>query len=141
MNKCCLTGRITKDLEIKYTSNEVAILNFSIAVQRKFKDVNGDYQADFINCVAYRKTAEIIEKYFNKGDMIGISGRIQTGSYENQNGEIIYTTNVIIDDFDFLQTKKNNDNTNYHKEVKKQNTVDPFEDFGEQIEITDDFLD
>lgn len=107
MNQAILTGRITKDLELNYTGNGTAVLNFSIAVERPFKNKNGERETDFINLVAFRNTAENINKFFNKGDGIGVIGRIQTGSYENKEGQRVYTTDVIVDQFDFpIQNKQ-----------------------------------
>ena len=99
MNRVILIGRLTKDpmANEKYT-------RISIAVNRKTKNESGNYDADFINCVAFGKTAELINTYFKKGSQIGIEGRIQTGSYE-KNGQKVYTTDVIIDAFDFIGSK------------------------------------
>jgi single-strand DNA-binding protein len=87
MNKVELIGRLTKDPEIRNTSNQVPFCNFTLAVDRSFKDANGQRQADFINCVAWRQTATFIQKYFRKGNRLGICGSIQTRSYQDQNGQ------------------------------------------------------
>ena len=105
MNKVILCGRLTKDLEVRYGQNsQTAIGRFSIAVDRG-KDKDGkDKGADFINCIAFGKTAETIERYFHKGDKILVEGRIQTGSYEGKNGKV-YTTDIAVERFEFVESK------------------------------------
>ena len=107
MNKVELIGRITRDLEIK-TSGSTSILNFNVAVQRDFKDKDGKYGADFINCVAFGKQAEFVSNYFNKGSQIALVGRIQTGSYTNKDGQKVYTTDVAIEKAEFVGSKTEN---------------------------------
>ena len=102
MNKVSLHGRMTKDVELN--SGSVTVAHFSIAVDRKYKK-DGEPTADFINCVAFGKTAEIISKWFRKGFEIVVSGRIQTGSYTNKNGQKVYTTDVVVEEFDFCGNK------------------------------------
>lgn len=106
MNKCELVGRLTKDPEIKQTSNQASFCNFTIAVDRKFKDANGQRQADFINCVAWQKTAEFIKKYFQKGSRIGICGSIQTRSYEDQNGQKHFVTEILAEEVEFVESQQ-----------------------------------
>ena len=107
MNKVIIIGRFTRDPEIKYTTGEnaTATARFSLAVNRRFKNNEGNYDADFINCVAFGKTAEFIEKYFTKGMAIGITGRIQTGSYTNKEGQKVYTTDVVVEETEFVESK------------------------------------
>ena len=107
MNKVVIIGRFTRDPEIKYSTGEnaTATARFSLAVNRRFKNKEGNYDADFINCVAFGKTAEFIEKYFTKGMAIGITGRIQTGSYTNKEGQKIYTTDVVVEETEFVESK------------------------------------
>ncbi|MCM1235598.1 MAG: single-stranded DNA-binding protein [Ruminococcus flavefaciens] len=107
MNKVELVGRLTRDPETRYTQgeNSSAIARFSVAVNRRFKNAEGNYDADFINCVAFGKTAEFIEKYFKKGMAIGISGRIQTGNYTNKDGVKVYTTDVVVEEAEFVESK------------------------------------
>ena len=118
MNKTILLGRLTKDPEVRYSQgdNATATARFSIAVNRKFKNAEGNYDADFINCVSFGKTAEFIEKYFHKGDMIALTGRIQTGSYTNKDGVKVYTTDVVVEDVEFAGGKSNGG------EVQQNNT-------------------
>lgn len=107
MNKVELVGRLTRDPEVRYTQGEnaSAIARFSVAVNRRFKNNEGNYDADFINCVAFGKSGEFIEKYFKKGMAIGISGRIQTGSYTNKDGVKVYTTDVVVEEAEFVESK------------------------------------
>ena len=107
MNKVIIIGRFTRDPEIKYSTGEnaTATARFSLAVNRRFKNKEGNYDADFINCVAFGKTAEFIEKYFTKGMAIGITGRIQTGSYINNEGQKVYTTDVVVEETEFVESK------------------------------------
>lgn len=109
MNKVELVGRLTRDPEVRYTQGEnaSAIARFSVAVNRRFKNNEGNYDADFINCVAFGKSGEFIEKYFKKGMAIGISGRIQTGSYTNKDGVKVYTTDVVVEEAEFVESKNN----------------------------------
>lgn len=109
MNKCTLVGRLTHDPEVRYTTGEnaSAIARFSIAINRRFKNAEGNYDADFINCVAFGKTGEFIEKYFKKGMAIGVTGRIQTGSYTNKDGQKVYTTDVVVEEAEFVESKGN----------------------------------
>ena len=114
MNKVIIIGRFTRDPEIKYTTGEnaTATARFSLAVNRRFKNKEGNYDADFINCVAFGKTAEFIEKYFTKGMAIGITGRIQTGSYTNKEGQKVYTTDVVVEETEFVESKNKGTSVN-----------------------------
>ena len=111
MNKVCLVGRLTKDPVVNYTTGEnaTAIARLTVAVDRRMKNANGEYEADFPSVVAFGKTAEFIEKYFKKGMRIGLVGRIQTGSYTNKDGVKVYTTDVIAEDVEFVESKGSND--------------------------------
>jgi len=106
MNKVVLMGRLTRDPDVRYSQGEkpTAVARFSLAVNRRFKR-EGDADADFINCVAFGKQAEFAEKYFRQGLKICISGRIQTGSYTNRDGQKVYTTDVVIEEQDFAESK------------------------------------
>lgn len=107
MNKSILVGRLTRDPEVRYSQGENAnaVARFTIAVNRRFKNSEGNYDADFINCVAFGKSAEFIEKYFKKGMAIGITGRIQTGNYTNKDGVKVYTTDVVVEEAEFVESK------------------------------------
>lgn len=106
MNKVILMGRLTRDPEVRYSQgeNQTAIARYSLAVNRRFKR-EGDPEADFINCVAFGKQAEFAEKYFKKGTKMTITGRIQTGSYTNKDGVKVYTTDVIVEEQEFAESK------------------------------------
>lgn len=108
-------GRLTKDPEIRYANSGTEIARFTVAVDRRYKK-EGEQEADFVNCLAFGKTAEVINKWFSKGNKIAIVGRIQTDSYENKEGQKVYTTDVIVENVDFIESKKDlnttkNDNT------------------------------
>ena len=105
MNSVNLVGRLTKDPDVRYTDGGLSIARFSVAVDRRFKS-DGGPTADFPNIVAFGKTAEFIEKYFRKGMRIGLTGRIQTGSYENQEGVRVYTTDVIAENVEFVESAR-----------------------------------
>lgn len=107
MNKVILQGRLTKDVELKYTqsSNSTAYAKFSIAVQRRIKR-EGEPDADFFNCVAFGKTGEKINEHFHKGRLILLEGHIQCGSYTNKDGNKVYTTDIVVENFDFTGEKK-----------------------------------
>lgn len=112
MNNVCLIGRITRDPEVRYSQSGTAVCRFSIAIDRgKDKDGN-DLGADFPNCIAFGKTAENIGKYFSKGRKIGITGRLQTGSYE-KDGVKHYTTDVVVDRFDFCDSGNGNGSSGF----------------------------
>ena len=109
MNSVQLIGRLTRDPEIRYTDGGASIARFSLAVDRRFKQENGA-DADFINIVAFGKTAEFIEKYFHKGMKIALNGRIQTGSYTDKDGKKVYTTDVVAENVEFCESKGNSAN-------------------------------
>lgn len=104
MNSVQLIGRLTRDPEVRYTDGGSTIARFSVAVDRRFKQEGGE-TADFINCIAFGKTAEFIEKYFSKGKKIALNGRIQTGSYTNKDGVKVYTTDVVAESVEFVESK------------------------------------
>ena len=105
MNKVELIGRLTKEPELKLTSNQTQFCNFTIAVDRRFKDANGQRQADFINCVAWKQTAVFIQKYFHKGNRIGLIGSIQTRSFDDQNGQKRFVTEVVVEEVEFVESQ------------------------------------
>ena len=105
MNKAILTGRLTKDVELKSTTNGKSVASFTLAVNRDYKNAEGNYDADFINCVAYGQQAETISKYVHKGDRFGVEGKINTRNYE-KDGSKVYVTEVKVDGFEFLESKK-----------------------------------
>ena len=106
LNSVCLAGRMTRDAELRYTPNNQAVATFSLAVNRNFKSQNGEREADFINCVIWRQQAENLANWVKKGALIGITGRIQTRSYENQQGQRVYVTKVVAESFQLLESRE-----------------------------------
>ena len=132
MNKVFLIGRLTKDVELRYTKDNTAVGTFTLAVNKPYKNMDGNYDADFINCVVWLK-AETLSKYSNKGDLVAVEGRIQTRNYENEDGKKVYITEVVVDRFEFLQSKKS-------KESNGNIESNPYKDFGETMEISESEL-
>ncbi|PIC59080.1 single-stranded DNA-binding protein [Sporosarcina sp. P12(2017)] len=116
INRVVLVGRLTKDPELKYTQGGIAVCRFTLACNRPFKSEGGEQQADFIQCVAWRKQAENISNFLNKGSLAGVDGRIQTGSFEGQDGKRVYTTEVVADSTQFLEPKSSNTNNSNRSE-------------------------
>ncbi|WP_261369951.1 single-stranded DNA-binding protein [Enterococcus casseliflavus] len=114
INNLTLVGRLTKDPDLKYTGNGTAVATFTLAVNRNFTNQSGEREADFINCVIWRKPAETLANYAKKGVLIGVTGRIQTRSYDNQQGQKVYVTEVIADNFQLLESKKADSSQNTH---------------------------
>ena len=142
MNKMWLTGRITKHIELRYTNSSMEVCQFSLAVTRNFKNSEGEYDTDLINCVAYNHNARMMSDYLKKGDKIGVAGRLQTRTYQNSEGKNVYISEVIVDNIEFLEAKKEKNASN--EEVRRTNTSyeeDPFADLGGSITIDDNFLD
>lgn len=109
INRSVLVGRLTKDPELRYTPSGIAMVRFTLAVNRTFSNQQGDREADFVNCIAWRKQAESVANFLKKGSLTGVEGRIQTGSYEGQDGKRVYTTDVIADNVHFLEPKSTTD--------------------------------
>ena len=110
MNKILLVGRFTRDPEVRYTDGGLSVARFGLAVDRKFKKEGDAQTADFPNCIAFGKTAEFIEKYFHQGQRIGLEGRLQTGSYTNKDGQKVYTTDVVVENCEFVESKSDGGN-------------------------------
>lgn len=153
MNNVNLVGRLTKAVDLRYTQNGVAYGSFTIAVNRRFKNQNGEREADFINCVIWKKSAENLANFTNKGSLIGVSGAIQTRNYDNQQGQRVYVTEVLVENFDLLESRKTADNgvlnsggINTQSYNKNQNSAgnfsnnDPFTVSGETFGVQDDDL-
>ena len=138
MNSVNLVGRLSNNPQLRITTSGKQICRFSIAITRRFKNPAGDYEADFINCVAFNKTAELINEYVQKGDLVGVSGRIQTGSYTATDGSKKYTTDVVVENIYFLKSKEKPAHEQVSEQVEKQ--TDIFADFGENVKIDDNFL-
>lgn len=134
MNNVSLVGRLTRDPEVRYSKSNtsLAVTRFSIAVDRRFKK-EGQADVDFINCVSFGKTAEFVEKYFSKGQRIGLVGRIQTGSYTNSEGQKIYTTDIVVENVEFVESKKQQDE--YQAPPKGQDDIgDGFINIPDELE-------
>lgn len=150
MNRVCLVGRITAKPELRYTGGNVPYTRFSLAVNRNFTNSQGEREADFINVIVWRRQAENVVNYLDKGRQISVEGRIQTGSYTAQDGSKRYTTDVVADNVQFLDSKRQGQTTtpyDYEQapvETPQTNDVnvadDPFADFGDNVSIDDNFL-
>lgn len=105
MNSVQLIGRLTKEVDLKFTSSGIAVGTFTLAVNRNFTNQQGEREADFINCVIWRKSAENLSNFTRKGSMVGIEGRLQTRNYENQHGQRVYVTEIIVEQFHLLEPK------------------------------------
>ena len=137
MNRVVLAGRLTANPEIRKSVNGASVVRFSLAVNRKYKNANGQYEADYINCVAFKGTADTINAYVSKGDMLIVEGRIQTSRYTRTDGSTGYSTDIAVDGITFVGSHKNTDNS----QPKQDTQSDPFTDFGENVSIDDNFLD
>jgi len=135
MNKWIGIGRLTKDPELKMTQNQTNFCNFIIAVDRRFKDANGQRQADFIACVAWRQTAEFVAKYFKKGSKIAVVGSIQTRTYEDQNGQKRLVTEVIVDEAEFVESKANGNGNSPATNQTQASTAPTAPVTSEQVEL------
>ena len=168
INNVVLVGRLTKDLDLRYTPNGTAVATFTMAVNRAFTNQEGKRDADFINCVIWRKPAESLANFTRKGVLIGIEGHIQTRSYDNQQGQRVYVTEVLVESFSLLEPKNkdtnkhssnqynnnqsssnsNNNHNNYGDEPNSHQPTnnaasshqDPFDKTGQPIDISDDDL-
>ena len=164
INRAVLTGRLTKDAELKVTQSGLSVATFTLAVNRQYSKAKGD--ADFINCVIWRKAAENFCNFTSKGSLVGIDGRIQTRSYENKSGQKVYVTEIVVDSFSLLESKKdrlannnsgtdnnygansnnngfsnNTTGTNYTNSSNNESQApDPFASSGDSIDITEDDL-
>lgn len=156
MNKVFLIGRLTRDPELRYTSSNLANMRTSLAVDRQYAREGEERGTDFINIVAFGNRAETMKKYLTKGSQIAVDGRIQTGSYDGADGKRVYTTDVIVENFQFLDTRgsraNNQDTTSFNNDSSNvtpydfptsevtNNSSDPFADFGAKIEVSDSEL-
>lgn len=139
MNSICLVGRLTKDVELRYTPSNVAVATFTLAVNRTFKNENGEREADFINCVMWRQQAENLANWAKKGALIGITGRIQTRSYDNQQGQRVYVTEVVAEQFQLLESKGQQGNQG-QKPTQQQTPDFSRNGNANPLDISDDML-
>lgn len=135
INNVVLVGRMIKNAELRYTPNNQAVATFTLAVNRNFKSQNGEREADFINCVIWRQQAENLANWCKKGALIGITGRIQTRSYENQQGQRVYVTEVVADNFQLLEFNKQNNQGH-----SQENSQPDFSQQAEPMNILDSDL-
>ncbi|MFD2615278.1 single-stranded DNA-binding protein [Paenibacillus gansuensis] len=157
LNRVILIGRLTKDPELRYTPAGVAVTQFSLAVDRNFKDQNGEREADFINIVTWRQLAETCANYLRKGRLTAVEGRIQTRNYDNAEGKRVYVTEVVADNVRFLEsnnsgnreggsnngggfTREEGSGGNFSRGTASRGNQDPFSDDGKPIDISDDDL-
>lgn len=146
INRVTLTGRLTKDAELKYTSSGTAVASFTIAVNRQFTNAQGEREADFILCQIWRKSAENFANFTHKGSLVGIDGRVQTRSYDNQQGQRVYVTEVVVENFSLLEPRNSNDEigSNQEQENNQPNTQanekDPFKQSNKPSDVNDDDL-
>jgi single-strand DNA-binding protein len=140
INRVVLTGRLTRDVDLRYTQGGDAVAAFNLAVDRRFTNKQGEREADFVSCVIWRKPAENFANFFHKGSLVGIDGRIQTRNYENKQGQRVYVTEVIVDNFSFLEPKSSTGNGSYQDNRPQNNTSDPFANDGKPIDIQDSDL-
>ena len=151
INNVVLVGRLTKDCDLRYTSSGIAVATFTLAVNRNFSNQNGERETDFINCVIWRKPAETLANYTRKGSLIGLTGRMQTRNYENQQGQRVYVTEVVVENFQMLESREVTENrkqsvnqanqTAYPSNPVSQSSQ-PFMDYssfgGQSIDISED---
>ena len=140
-NRAVLVGRLTKDPDLRFTPNGLAVCTFTLAVNRPFKNPQtGEHDADFINCVAWRKLAENVANYTSKGNLVAVDGRIQTRNYEGKDGSRVYVTEVVCDSIQFLEPKRNGQTQQQtQQQTAMKQKDDPFFDT-EQIDVKDDDL-
>lgn len=141
INNTVLVGRLTKDVELRYTPSNVAVATFTLAVNRTFKNENGDREADFINCVMWRQQAENLANWAKKGALIGITGRIQTRSYDNQQGQRVYVTEVVAEQFQLLESRNSQgQQNNQGQRAQAQQQMPDFSRNANPLDISDDDL-
>lgn len=159
INRVVLVGRLTKDPELSYTPSGIPMTKFTVAVNRAFSNQQGEREADFISCIAWRKQAENLANFMRKGSLIGLEGRIQTGSFEGQDGKRVYTTDVVVDSIQFLEPRsqqsgqsstQNYQSTNYQQNPQSnsqfsnqsytQVNEDPFTSSKGPIEVSESDL-
>lgn len=124
MNSVQLIGRLTKDIDLRYTQSGTAVGSFNLAVERNFKNADGERETDFIRCQIWRKAAENLEKFTSKGSLIGIEGSVQTRNYENNQGQRVYVTEINVVNFTLLESKKDSQNNQMANDYSSQNATD-----------------
>lgn len=158
LNSVSLTGRLTRDVDLRYTQSGTAVGSFTLAVDRKFKSKNGERETDFVNCQIWRKSAENFANFTKKGSLVGVEGHIQTRTYDNAQGQKVFVTEVIVDNFALLESRQASQNSPKSQQTantsatattnasqttpnaSRANTTDPFANNGQPIDIQDDDL-
>ena len=153
MNKIILVGRLTKDPEVRSTSAGFSTVNFTVAVNRNFKNKEGNYDADFLPCVAFRNQADFISKYFKKGNMICLEGRVQTRNYDAQDGTKRYVTEVVVENVEFVGGKNESASVSNNSYIDAPSeapidvmpeydipTSDPYENYDKEVSLSDNDL-
>ena len=158
LNSVSLTGRLTRDVDLRYTQSGTAAGSFTLAVDRKFKSKNGERETDFVNCQIWRKSAENFANFTHKGALVGIEGHIQTRTYDNAQGQKVFVTEVIVDNFALLESRQTSQNSPNSQQTanasaaattnasqttpnaSRANTTDPFANNGQPLDISDDDL-
>lgn len=158
LNSVSLTGRLTRDVDLRYTQSGTAAGSFTLAVDRKFKSKNGERETDFVNCQIWRKSAENFANFTKKGSLVGVEGRIQTRTYDNAQGQKVFVTEVIVDNFALLESRQASQNNHKSQQTANTsatastnasqttpnaslaNTTDPFANNGKPLDISDDDL-
>ncbi|HER6279776.1 TPA: single-stranded DNA-binding protein [Streptococcus pyogenes] len=138
INNIVLVGRMTKDAELRYTASQVAVATFTLAVNRRFKEQNGEREADFINCIIWRQSAENLANWAKKGALIGVTGRIQTRNYENQQEQRVYVTEVVAESFQMLESRNSQQQSGQDNSSQNDNSQ-PFGN-SNPMDISDDDL-
>ncbi|WP_423492939.1 single-stranded DNA-binding protein [Lacticaseibacillus paracasei] len=158
LNSVSLTGRLTRDVDLRYTQSGTAVGSFTLAVDRKFKSKNGERETDFVNCQIWRKSAENFANFTKKGSLVGVEGRIQTRTYDNAQGQKVFVTEVIVDNFALLESRQTSQNSPKSQQTAntsatattstsqtaanstRANATDPFANNGQPLDISDDDL-
>ncbi|MCF6161879.1 single-stranded DNA-binding protein [Furfurilactobacillus milii] len=143
INRGVLTGRLTKNPEVRYTQSGAANATFTLAVNRPFTNQQGEHEADFINCVIWRKAAETFANFTHKGSLVGVEGRIQTRNYENQQGAHVYVTELVVENFSFLEPNPNSVNRTQQNNNRGAQSQRPTNNVygGKQPDINDEAID
>lgn len=138
MNNFNGLGRLTRDVDLRYSQSGTAVGNFTLAINRPFKNKNtNEYDADFINCVVFGKQAETLAQYVKRGNQVAIGGRVQTRTYENKEGKTVYVTEVVVENFTFVESSRQQSGNSGQLESQQES---PFEQAGKQIDINDSDL-
>lgn len=140
MNRVVLVGRLARDPELRYTPAGQAVASFTVAVNRPFKNQQGEQETDFINCVVWRKPAENLANYMKKGNLIGIEGRIQTRSYEGKDGKTVYVTEVVAENVQFLESKKSGKAQQPKQQQRIDNMNKNLQQNAQEIDVEDSDL-